>query len=86
VTAYQDERLYTAVERFAYDYATRTGRLDLPPGCCTDMAGAVALFRHLHPAVERIETFAGGQPDTCYQRTGRTWTASRSPARPHVAQ
>jgi hypothetical protein len=61
--AYQDARLSTAVERLEYDYATRTGRLYQPPGCCTDMSGVIALFRHLHPAVERIETFADAWVD-----------------------
>jgi len=75
--AFQDARLHTAVERLAYDYATRTGRLDMPAGCCCDMTGAIALFRYLHPAVERIETFAGGQPDTSYRLEAGAWTAIR---------
>lgn len=76
-SAFQDPRLQTAVERLSYDYTTRTGRLHQPAGCCTDMSGVVALFRFLHPDVQKIETFAGGRPDTLYRLDGGAWTARR---------
>jgi hypothetical protein len=74
---YQDPRLWARVQAVEYDYVRRVGRLCMAAGCCTDMTGAIELFRHLHPGVERIETYAGGHPDTIYSLGVGRWTATR---------
>ena len=66
-----DERLMCNVQKLAYDFCTQTGRLDFPEGDCCDMSGAIALFTAIDPGVRQIETFAGGKPDTVYQRDGK---------------
>jgi hypothetical protein len=70
-----EHRLSTSVDSLAYDVRTRTGTVTMPPECCTDMAGAVALFRGIDPHVRRIVTIAGGQHDTTYVKRGRAWDA-----------
>lgn len=69
------EDLKTSVTKLAYDFAARTGTLSLPPLCCTDMTGAIALFQRIDPQVEQIETFAGGQRDTTYALVFGQWQA-----------
>ena len=56
-----------------YDLETRTGYIELPPMNCTDMSGAIALFKLIDPRVQRI--FAG---DMFYIRFGDEWAASES--------
>jgi hypothetical protein len=72
---YYDPRLVTRVERLEYDYRTGTGRLYMPPHCCTDMTAAIKLFKAIHPRVRRIETFAGEEPDVRYEARGMKWRA-----------
>ena len=67
--------LHTSVYRLAYDFATRTGTLFMPPDCCTDMSGALKLFKRIDPDVECIETMAGDYRDTVYRLQGGTWEA-----------
>ena len=54
-------------------------RLDLPPGSCTDMAGAVQTGRALLPGVAEIYVFCDGKPDVCYARRAikGSWVARR---------
>jgi hypothetical protein len=47
-----------------YDRRTRTGRVFMAPVHCCDMSGAIKLFQQVDPRVDRIETYAGGEPDT----------------------
>lgn len=74
-------RVSCPVHRLAYDWTTRSGRLDLPPGCCTDMTGTIAVFTSLDSRVTRIETVAGHCPDTVYVRVGDRWQARGPHAR-----
>jgi len=64
------------VRNLAYDFESRTGRLDMPPVCCCDMSGCINLFRAIDPDVRRIETYSGGLRDTFYERNGEDqWRA-----------
>jgi hypothetical protein len=58
-----------------YDHGARLVRLHLPAGCCTDMAGTLEFALTRFPATRRIETFAGVEPDTAYEKHGRAWFA-----------
>ena len=53
--------------------------LRLPAGCCCDMTGAIVVAKLLCPAVRRIETYSGDEPDTQYIKNGKEWEA-RVPA------
>ena len=50
-------------------------RLDMPPDNCCDMGGAIKAAEVLCPLVWRIDTYAGGQPDTMYLLRGGEWAA-----------
>lgn len=68
--------LATTVQRLHYDWSTGAGGLFMPDGCCTDMQGAIRLFRKIDPNVRVIRTFAGPARDTTYERVGRDeWVA-----------
>ena len=41
-------------------------RLDMPVDNCCDMRGAIKAAEALCPMVWRIDTYAGGEPDTMY--------------------
>ena len=41
--------------------------LDMPADCCCDMRGAIKIAENIMPAVWRIATFAGNQPDIEYR-------------------
>lgn len=69
------EGMVTIVTGISYDPVTRTGRVDQPRACCTDMTGAIELFRRIDAGVERIEAYAGGQLDVCYVKDGDAWEA-----------
>lgn len=43
-------------------------RLELPPGSCTDMSGAIRVAKVLLPDVAAIYVFGDGKPDICYAR------------------
>jgi hypothetical protein len=64
----------------AYDLDTRTGRVDMPAGCCVDMSTTIALFEDIDSHVERIDTYAGAVADTSYVRRYGRWIAY-APAR-----
>jgi hypothetical protein len=51
-------------------------RLDMPPDHCCDMRGAIRSAEDLCPMVWRIDTYAGGEPDTIYLRRGDKWTVT----------
>jgi hypothetical protein len=72
--------LGTDVHHLAYDFRTRIGRLAMPGGCCTDMAGCIRLFIAIDPSVVRIETVAGDVADTIYVRHVTGWIAQAVPA------
>jgi hypothetical protein len=61
------DALQCEVERLEYSFAKRIGRLPMAPGNCCDMT----IDRHAH----RIETFAGGRPDTAYMKPHCRWIA-----------
>jgi hypothetical protein len=42
----------------------------MPPITCCDMVGCIKLFQAIDPKVRSIETYAGGQRDTFYERDG----------------
>ena len=65
----------TQVHELRYNFDISTGWLYLPHGCCTDMAGCIALFQAIDPKVERIGTYAGANRDTSYQLTKDGWKA-----------
>lgn len=70
-----DERLMCEVEQMAYDFRTRTGRLDFPEMNCCHMPGAIALFTAIDPGARVIDTYAGGKPDTLCRLVDGEWTA-----------
>jgi len=49
--------------------------LDLPDGNCCDMTAAIEIAEKIMPAVRRIVTFVGGQPDTEYRLWKGDWMA-----------
>jgi hypothetical protein len=61
--------------RIEYDSASCTGKIYMQPRCCTNMAGAIALFTAIDPDVEVIETYAGDAKDTAYRRKRSGWNA-----------
>jgi hypothetical protein len=61
------------VKSVAYDFQTRTGTLRMAADHCCDMAGCIAFFVRVDPAVSRIDTFSGSNPDTIYARTNGHW-------------
>jgi hypothetical protein len=67
--------LVTTVTAITYDFCARRGVIWLPPDCCTDMTGAIALMRTLDPRVREIQTMVGPIPDIVYRRRGRAWDA-----------
>lgn len=71
------EDLRTAVRWLSYDFETKTGLLFMPPACCTDMSGCIKLFEKIDPAVVRIQTIAGTEADTRYDRIQGEWIARR---------
>lgn len=50
-------------------------RLDMPDDNCCDMTGAIKAAEALCPLVWRIDTYAGGKPDTMYLLRGSEWKA-----------
>jgi hypothetical protein len=50
-------------------------RLDMPDANCCDMGGAIKAAQALCPMVWRIDTYAGGEPDTMYLARGSKWEA-----------
>lgn len=70
------EDLQTSACKLVYDFTIRTGTLILPDLCCTDMSGAVRLFKAIDPNVQRIVTMSGDVVDTLYTRTLDGWKAS----------
>jgi hypothetical protein len=50
-------------------------RLDMPAAHCCDMRGAIEAAEALCPMVWRIDTYAGGAPDTTYVVRGSEWEA-----------
>jgi hypothetical protein len=74
--------LWTPVKSLSYEFDTRTGVLVMPEGCCTDMSGAIALFRGIDAEVTRIETYGGAVRDTTYARGPRGKWDARLPATP----
>ena len=67
--------LETAVDGLEYNFNTRTGRLYMPRGCCTDMTGCIRLFTAIEPNVQVIRTLSGLSWDTSYHRRGDEWHA-----------
>ena len=49
--------------------------LDLPADNCCDMRGAIKAAEALCPLVWRIDTYAGGKPDTIYAEHKGKWAA-----------
>jgi hypothetical protein len=68
-------QLMTEVIKLSYDVRGRCGYLTMGPGCCCDMAGAIALFERITSEVNRIETYALDIPDTRYVKQAGQWSA-----------
>jgi len=67
--------------RLTYDYVRRYGQLVVMEGHCVDMLGCIALFQHIDPQVQLIDTFSYDVPDTRYTlvRPGMWLADSPSP-------
>jgi len=79
-----DPRLMCGLDRI--EVIDHVARVDIPRLHATDMTGCIAVVRELDPLVERIDVYAGSEPDICYQRTGQRWAAFNLTRRkPHVA-
>ena len=44
-----EAELITTIHRIEYDPARKLGRVLMPPGCCVDMSGTIALFERIDP-------------------------------------
>jgi hypothetical protein len=63
-------KLVCDVRSITYNYDTRVGIVDIAHGC-TDMWGAIDLFKQIDPEVGAVFTFSTGVgQDTFYFRTG----------------
>jgi hypothetical protein len=60
------EGLACLVRSLSFDFANKRGELHLPPNCCCDMSGCIAVFQAIDPEVKEVQTFAGKEPDTRY--------------------
>lgn len=49
--------------------------VDLPPGNCADMDGAIRVAEMLMPGVRELHTFCDGVADTMYSCVGGRWQA-----------
>ena len=79
--------LMCRVRELRYDFERRRGYMRLPWGNCTDMSGAIALFKRIDPRVREIDTFEEdeeGNPlaDTRYRLETSGWQAYL-PERPY---
>ena len=72
----QIKELKCEVSRIEIIPAMRLVRFWLPALNCTDMGGAIRVATRHCPAVSRIETFAGNEPDTVYMKSGDAWQAA----------
>jgi hypothetical protein len=70
-------RLVCRVRDLRYDFAARSGRLDLPANQCCDMGGAIELFQSIDPDVQFIEVYTGKRIEVIYGRRGSKWTPLR---------
>jgi hypothetical protein len=69
-------KLVTYVNHITHDVRKHVGALYMPSGMCTDMSGAIDLFKRIDPKVRRIDTFSGDQPDAFYIKSANgTWKA-----------
>lgn len=73
------EQLMTYVDRLEYDFNDHFCSIYLPEGCCVDMSGATQMATDIDPECARIQTFAGGDPDTAYLIVGTMWKALPKP-------
>jgi hypothetical protein len=67
--------LVCRVVDLSYDFRKRRGCISLAAGNCCDGTGCLELFLRIDPMVQEIHTFAGGEPDTIYERTSGRWKA-----------
>lgn len=71
--------MMTWVNSITYDFQNRIGWVEMPPGACTDMPGAIAFFERIDPLVAEIHTVVGNALDTSYLRgSSGEWTALRT--------
>ena len=62
-----------------FDFVQHTARLNLPPGHCTDMQGAIEFCRRADPDVTAIATVSGDHLDTRYRKGDNGWQAYGPP-------
>jgi hypothetical protein len=68
--------LSCSVSKIQVDFASHTGTLMMADGNCCDMTGCINFFLSIDPNIKRIDTYAGHEPDTCYERDYRyRWRA-----------
>jgi len=65
-----EKQIKCGVKKIGYDFETRTGFLQLPDTHCTDMNGAIQLFKAIDSQVQGI--YAG---DVHYARIHSEWVA-----------
>lgn len=65
-----EKQVMCGVKKFAYDFESHTGFLELPDTHCTDMNGAIQLFKAIDPQVQGIH--AG---DIYYSALSGQWSA-----------
>lgn len=70
------EQLVCSPLTLSYDFRTRTGTLMLEDGHCCDMRGCIDMFKAIDPAVKRIDTYSGSEPDTSYHLGASGWHTS----------
>ncbi len=71
----QHPTLQCEVISLTYNFDDKTGILVMAEGDCCDMAGCIALFQAIDPAVKGIATVSGDKPDTMYVRSAAGWVA-----------
>jgi hypothetical protein len=71
-----NNELVCAARQLIYDVEERRGFIYVAAGFCTDMSGAIWLFKRVDPHVREVIVVAGGEVDTIYTQLGQMWRAA----------
>lgn len=72
-----ERELMCQVHRIEIDRERHYAVVEIPKCHATDMGGCIRVVRRLDPDVNRIDVFAGDEPDTRYEWAGNEWAAFR---------
>jgi hypothetical protein len=71
-----NEELVCTARQLIYDVEEQRGFIYVAAGFCTDMSGAIWLFKRVDPHVREVIVVAGGEVDTIYTKLGQKWRAA----------